>query len=83
MCVGSIPTGGTSFSGKLELALMTLLLLAIFVIASVLLLSAVVLVDRLNFPQKKFQAQSLPQGDEALQDHTGAHMVDPEEDFAN
>ena len=62
---------------------MQILLLLIFVVASVFIISLIVFVDRINFPQKKFEAKSLPPGDEAPQDHMGAHMVDPEEDFAN
>ncbi len=62
---------------------MQLLLLIIFAAVAVGIVSLIVFVDRINFPQRKFNAKSLPPGDEAPQDHMGAHMVDPEEDFAN
>jgi hypothetical protein len=51
--------------------------LVALVIAALVLAALAVLVDRLNFPQRRFRPRSVPlvEGEEPRRDRTGAHIV--------
>ncbi len=46
---------------------------------ALILAAAAVAIDRLNFPQRPFQPERLPEGKVVHRDRTGAHII--EEDF--
>ncbi len=55
--------------------------IALLIIAALIIGFIAVVVDRLNFPQRKFRSKAIElQGRGPHRDRTGAHIIDLEED---